>query len=86
MVSFHINDDSHAAGATAVQHSIHFVDLAADAGEDGNTETLAGLAQQRADLHLVAFLDDGYGRSSDVLKHREDSLFRDCCYFDGLGS
>ena len=31
----------------------------ADAGEDGNTETLAGLAQQRADLHLVAFLDDG---------------------------
>ena len=44
-IAFDIHDDGHAACAARIEHGIDLVDLTADAGEDGDAETLAGLTQ-----------------------------------------
>ena len=85
-VAFHIHIDGHAACSAGIQADVNFRHFAADAAMDGCTDEAAGLAQEGADLHFVAFLDDGLCRSSDMLEHAEDGLAWQCCFAYGTCS
>ena len=85
-VAFDVHIDSHATCAAGIEGNVHLRYLSAHAAMDGSADEAASFCQQRADLHLVAFLDDGLGRCSDMLEHAEDCLLGQSCLANGAGS
>ena len=76
-VAFYIDNDDRLAITCCVDSRINLEDGTADRRVDRSRHEAACLCNQRSHLHLVAFGNDRFGWSSDMLAQGEDGLLRE---------
>ena len=83
-VAFDVDVDGLHLHAPCVHGGVDLRDLAADRAVNRRTDKPAGFCQQLTHFHRVAFLYNRFGRCTDMLNQRDDSLLGQRHSSDGL--
>ena len=73
-IPFHVDDDYRLAVACGIDGRVHLEHRSRYRRVDRSRDKAASLSNQGSHLYFIALGDNGFGRSTDVLRQREDSL------------